>query len=374
MPDANRWPRIRLACVAVLLCAANAVRAAEQPADPPLVLRSVGVFFVGGTRVAAPYSDERDARFPTTGRTVVARQAKVTYMLPQATSGLPVILVPGFGLNSAIYLATPDGREGWAQHFARRGHPVYVIDMPDRGATGFEVDRINACLSGDPSYDCATRRTLLGRTSLEQPWSVWGFGPRFGELYPESRFPALPLEERYVGQFGASFDVYVSAEGAAGRDREGSAAFDALAALLTRTGPAALVLHSAAGAAGFAVAAAQPESIKALVAIETVRCPNTERAPQNALLGIPFLGLWGDRIDERTSGGHPERRRSCRALANAVAATGTPAQFIDLPDDMKIRGNSHLMMQDDNHRQLSDLIGRWMDGLPGQTSSDRNKP
>lgn len=374
MPEARSRGRIRPTWLAAILCAAMPLYGAEPPAEQPLVLRSLGVFFVGGTRVAAPYSDERDARFPTEGRTVVLHQAKVTYLIPDQVSGMPVILVPGFGLNSAIYLATPDGREGWAQHMARRGHPVYVVDVPDRGSTGFEVDTINACLAGAPGSDCRTRRMMLGRTSLEQPWSVWGFGPRFGELYPESRFPALPLAERYIGQFGASFDVFVSSDTSAGRDREGSPAFDALIALLERTGPAALVLHSAAGAAGHAVAAARPELVSALVAIETVRCPDAEAPAQRALLGIPFLGLWGDRIEERTSGGHPERRRSCQRLAAAIAAAGAPARFVDLPGDLKIRGNSHLMMQDDNHLQLADLIADWLDALPSDRAANTTRP
>src|ERR1700687_2417246 len=33
--------------------------------------------------------------------------------------------------------ATPDGREGWAQYFVRRGYAVYVVDQPGRGRSGF---------------------------------------------------------------------------------------------------------------------------------------------------------------------------------------------------------------------------------------------
>jgi len=47
--------------------------------------------------------------------------------------------VPGAGLSSSIYLGTPDGREGWAQYFARHGHPVYAVDLPDRSSAFFQA-------------------------------------------------------------------------------------------------------------------------------------------------------------------------------------------------------------------------------------------
>ena len=59
----------------------------------------------------------------------------------------------------------------------------------------------------EPAFPCSAA-TQLGKTSLEQPWSVWGCGPRFGERFPDSRFTALPLQENYIEQSGASFEVF----------------------------------------------------------------------------------------------------------------------------------------------------------------------
>jgi len=345
-----------MVCLALLL-GAGVVLAAQSP---PLALKSMGVFYVGAKRVESPYSDERDAEFPTRGRTTVSGHAKITFLIPEKITGPGIVLVPGFGLSSSIYLATPDGREGWAQYFARRGYPVYVVDVPERSSAGFSVDAINGCIAADPKYVCS-RDSRLGRTSLEQPWQVWGFGPRFGEIHPNARFPALPLQQNYIEQFGASFEVYVGSTniGRAGSASSRSPTADALLSLLQRVGPSVLVLHSAAGAAGFEVARQDPAQVRALVSIETTACPGLRSDAPDPLAGIAFLGIYGDYVGERGSGGHPGRYRSCRALAESAERVAT-GKFIDLPGDLKIRGNSHLMMQDDNSDEIAALVSNWL--------------
>lgn len=333
---------------------------AAQP--PPLALKSMGVFHVGAKRVDSPYSDERDAEFPTRGRTTVSGHAKVTYFVPEKVTGPRIVLVPGFGLSSSIYLATPDGREGWAQYFARRGYPVYVVDVPERSTAGFSVDAINGCIAADPQFGCS-RESRLGRTSLEQPWRVWGFGPRFGEVHANSRFPALPLQQNYIEQFGASFEVYVGSAniGRPGSPNPRNPTAEALTALLKRVGPSVLVLHSAAGSAGFEVAREEPALVRALVSIETTACPALQADAPGPLAGIAFLGIYGDYVEDRGSGGHPGRYRSCKSLAQSSARLAT-GKFIDLPGDLKIRGNSHLMMQDDNSDDIAALVSDWLAG------------
>lgn len=327
----------------------------------PLTLESMGVFYVGGTRVDSPYSDERDAAFPTSGRSTVAGQAKITYLIPEQVTGGPIVLIPGFGLSSSIYMATPDGREGWAQYFARRGFPVYVMDLPDRSTSGFAVDAINGCILEDPAFPC-TDTTRLGKTSLEQPWSVWGFGPGFGERYPDSRFPSLPLQQNYIEQLGASFEVFTGS-GNMGRGQPGGgAAGIALQALLERIGPSVLVLHSAAGATGFGVARLNPALSLALVSIETTACPDLQSEASGSMRDIPFLGIYGDYVAKRTSGGHPGRYAACKAFAESDVRRA-PATFIDLPGDLGVHGNSHLMMQDDNSETLAGMIADWITGI-----------
>lgn len=354
---------LRLFLLSVCMAATPGAPAAVASDElPPLRLESMGVFFVGGKSVDSPYSDQRDATFPTQGRSTVIGQAKITFLLPEQQLGPAMVLVPGAGLSSSIYLATPDGREGWAQYFARHGHPVYVVDLPDRSSAGFSIDTVNGCMQGDSRYSCDG--IALGKTSLEQPWSVWGFGPEFGQLFDDSRFPALPLQERYVEQVGAAFEVFTGAGFGSGSGGDSGAAATALELLLEAKGPAVLVVHSAAGAPGFALAGKRPDLVHAVVAVETVACPVGKGAAVHPLGTTPLLALYGDHVEERTAGNHRGRHAACKQAATELAALNTPARFIDLPVDLQVYGNSHLMMQDNNSDDIAALIRNWLQSIP----------
>jgi pimeloyl-ACP methyl ester carboxylesterase len=49
----------------------------------------------------------------------------------------PMVLISGGAHTGSCYLATADGRPGWAQAFARAGHTVVVPDWPGVGRSGF---------------------------------------------------------------------------------------------------------------------------------------------------------------------------------------------------------------------------------------------
>ena len=42
-------------------------------------------------------------------------------------------MIHGGSQTGTNFTGTPDGREGWAQYFVRRGHAVYVVDQVARG-------------------------------------------------------------------------------------------------------------------------------------------------------------------------------------------------------------------------------------------------
>jgi hypothetical protein len=47
-------------------------------------------------------------------------------------------------------------------------------------------------------------------------------------------------------------------------------------------------------------------------------------------------------------------------MARAIDRSGlAPAEVISLPDDLGIRGNSHMMMQDLNNLVILDVITEW---------------
>lgn len=71
---------------------------------------------------------------------------------------------------------------------------------------------------------------------------------------------------------------------------------------------------------------------------------------------IPFLGLWGDHLEERTAGEHPGRLATCQRMLPVMRE----GRVIELPADLGIRGNTHMMMQDRNNDVLATSIDDWV--------------
>ena len=122
-----------LACLglpsALLVADAKAQSVAQIRTYGPLRLEAEGSFFVGGVSRAV---EARYAARGTGGRAVID-QMYVQYMIPAVPAGPPLILVHGFNHTGVTFETTPDGREGWATYFVRRGYPVCVVDQPARG-------------------------------------------------------------------------------------------------------------------------------------------------------------------------------------------------------------------------------------------------
>ena len=109
--------------------------AAGSREGEPLVLAKMGVMFVGGREIQMQTTG---GRFGGGQQTQIIEQAPVHYLIPpedKRRGNLPVVMAPGMGLTSYLYLATPDGRDGWAQIFAKAGHPVYVFDDPNNASS-----------------------------------------------------------------------------------------------------------------------------------------------------------------------------------------------------------------------------------------------
>ena len=60
-------------------------------------------------------------------------------VLPSAVEATspPILMIHGGTQSGACYRLTPDGREGWADRFARLGFTCYVADWPGVGRSGY---------------------------------------------------------------------------------------------------------------------------------------------------------------------------------------------------------------------------------------------
>ena len=112
MARSSIWPSL-LGIAAALALGLATARAAE----PPLELARDGFMYVGGKTMQVD------------GREYFYGQMYVEVKIPaHQTHPYPIIMVHGGSMSGTNYTGTPDGREGWAQYFVRRGYAVYVVD------------------------------------------------------------------------------------------------------------------------------------------------------------------------------------------------------------------------------------------------------
>src|SRR5215467_10961430 len=86
----------------------------------PLELADEGSFFVNGQTTTSSHPGTSAFSAPAPG-TITINQMYVQYRIPKTVSGPPIVMVHGSGHTGATYETTPDGREGWATYFARKG-------------------------------------------------------------------------------------------------------------------------------------------------------------------------------------------------------------------------------------------------------------
>lgn len=272
-------------------------------------------------------------------------QALVHYFLPklsnQETNGVPVIMYPGLGLTSYIYISTPDNREGWAMDFVRQGHPVYVIDPVFTGPSGLAVESTTQLTSWD----------------IDFIWPRWGFGEERDKPYDNVRFPI-----DHIDQFYASLAVRPSPPASRSGPPPGlqggsspTPASEALTDLLLKIDePTVLLTHSAGYAATDIVTRLNPELVAATIVIETTGCPTAESL--GSYSGKPFLALYGDYIDSR---GQTTRYNRCKSAVEMLNSNNGDATFLDMPE-IGIQGNTHILMQDNNSDSIAKMLTDWL--------------
>jgi pimeloyl-ACP methyl ester carboxylesterase len=315
----------------------------------PLTLVDEGIFFVGGKSKVSAFPGASPAG-PVPPGSVVVDQMYVHYRIPAGPAKTPIVLVHGGGLTGASYETTPDGREGWATYFARKGFPVYVVDTPGRGRAGFDSTSLNqAKKEGNVS---ALPSNVLMVTG-ELAWPLFRFGPKYGTPYADTQYPvhAMPAFGAQVVPFGEAL-------------LEGSPMQTvprALAELLDKIGPSVVVVHSLAGPFADALVELRPKLVRAVVNIEGAQNVTPSDKQIAAYGGVPVLELFGDHLDAPvfTAGSRLQARQAVVDRINRQ--TGGMAVLKKLPD-AGMKGNSHMMMHDKNNLQVADFILDWLHG------------
>lgn len=211
-------------------------------------------------------------------------QMYVEYLVPEERlHPYPLVMVHGGYQTGTNFTGTPDGREGWAQYFARRGHAVYVVDQVARGRSPNWAD------AHGPT-DPASRSSLNffeRRFTAPGHYGLWPQARLHTQFPGEGRAPDPTFLRFYETQFPSLSDFVKQQE----LNR------DALVALLDRIGPSILLTHSQSGAFGWPVADSRPDLVKAIVAME----PNGPPV-HNVVDGLPAPEWYEDHPFEKPYG------------------------------------------------------------------------
>lgn len=320
-----------------------------QTSKTPLALKAQGSFFVGGETVEQAQA-ELGSFGP--GGHISVNQMYVRYMIPQdGDRNVSVVMIHGMALTGKTWETTPDGRMGWDEYFARKGHPVYVPDQVGRGRSGFNQAVFNNVRAGGAP---PSGQPPMLRFSDENTWPNFRFGPKPGLPYPDSQFPVEAVGE--LAKQGVP-DLSSTLP-------RPNPTYKALSDLAIQLKRAVLVSHSQSGSFPLEAALINSTGIKAAVLVEPGRCPAGYTDQQiTTLKTLPILVVFGDHLGDVPTGipGHSWQTASdsCRTFTARVNAAGGNARMLSLPDQ-GIRGNSHMLMQDKNNLQIADLILKWI--------------
>lgn len=383
--------KIQLTWIALLalgLACSTAQADPYPPVDqkrPPIAIKHHGFFYAGGTirtRTQQGTENSGQMQVPIAGNKELVDYGYVEYYIPDVPKSRekpPIFMVPGGGLIAVHYLTTPDGREGWADYFLRRGYPVYMFDPPGRGRAGWSVDQYNDYING---VSGAPKPPLLGRSDSSQ-WLEWNTGPTFGVNGPHDttctgddnrgslhincngdQMPTDPESLKHwlgalvqTGPFNGGTEAYI----------------DAIRQISDYHKAKVIYLgHSAGGSTGGQIATEHPELLQAMIALEPAQgCPFVGALDPTVVRPVHILSLHGiNQVGRPTTPG-------CLDTYDAINAVGGDATFFSLlrlPHDSRFPfysriplrnqindwGTDHLMFWDKTSDKVAGVIQKWL--------------
>jgi hypothetical protein len=332
--------------------AAALVLVALQPAAAqttgPLTLKEQGSLFVGGESKSV--SQPAAGLLPAQTGEITVNQMYVQYQIPlKAERHVPVVFVHGCCLSSKTWETTPDGRIGWSEYFVRKGRAVYLADQVSRARSGFDPSAYTQVRSGTLANQ---QMPSILEATHQFAWTVFRFGPKFGEGYPDEQFPLQSVDELYK-QMIPDLNATLA--------QNPNPTWTQMAALGAKLHGAVLVGHSESGFFPEQAALIDPSGIRGIVSIEMPCQTNLSTAQLATLAKIPTVVMFGDHLGDVTRPfSWMDALNGCKTFVEQVKKAGGDAQVMYLPE-LGIKGNSHMLMQDKNSNQLADLLIAWID-------------
>ena len=335
--------------LAIAMLASGVAPAHSATLGGPLTLEDEGAFFVGGKTVTSNFPGASLLTGPSAPGRITVNQMYVHYRIPSGKHSAPFVMVHGSNHTGMSYETTPDGREGWATYFVRKGAPVYVVDHAGRGRSGFDPTPFNQARDSGGANPASLPTLLLA--THERAWLNFRLGPSWSVPFPGLQFPVEAMEQ-YTMQLVPNAETSLAGIGAN--------TVTALAALLDRIGASVVVVHSQSGVYGLDLVRQRPKLVRALVTVEGGCDGFSDKDAASHFAKVPVLSLWGDNsVGAKQTVNGDARRNGCRDAVNAIKAAGGRAALAVLPD-IGIKGNSHMMMMDRNNLQVADVILKWL--------------
>ncbi|UWU75283.1 alpha/beta fold hydrolase [Bradyrhizobium huanghuaihaiense] len=275
---------------------------------------------------------------------------------PRAATGrAPVVMVHGGGHTGTCYLATPDGRPGWAVRFAAAGRDVFVPDWPGHGRSPQPADfpRLGTA-------DVATSLLAL----VEQ------IGPAVLLVHSASGPMAWWMAERRPDLVRAVIGIAPGPPANLLRDLPDD--------------PVSILALRDDASAGHPVYSDETMPVRLTAEFAAAYWANAPRFPQGAFenycrsFAPESARILNERFNIAGRGlriGDPKRLRSTPIMivtgdrdprhpreADAATAGYLGAEFVWLPD-RGIEGNGHMMMIENNSDDLAAMILAWLDAV-----------
>lgn len=306
------------------------------------------------------------------GQTVVdGSQMYVEYQRPEEhIQPFPVVLIHGGGGQGLDWLATPDGRPGWRTLLLQQGYEVYTVDRPRHGRAPARPDPLSD--RGAPASVETLGRLFAGANNPDH--TQW----------PGDGTAEDPALAQLLASQGNMADVHIDHTLMRERGAE----------LLDRIGPSIIVTSSAGGPAGWLMADARPDLVRAVVALEPMGPSGPFPLPwgiaasyltyepavigeQVELLEVPGAdGLTTMRLQPEPARRLPHLAEIPIAIVSGEQSFAKSADLATVAylrqagcqyvhhlqlSELGIYGNGHLMMIERNNGQVLEVIVQWLD-------------
>ena len=310
-------------------------------------LKTRGSFHVGGEKIKLenvpveefPYMGKFTFRSDPNGSHWV-KQMYVQYSILDEPKGpYPILMWHGGGLTGVTWETTPDGREGWDTLFLRHGYDVYVSDAVERGRSSWaKFPEVNPTPPIFHTYEARWLNLKMGET-----YPIPYAGNRFPtEYYDHLMMQGVP---RWLTSDEWAINAYSKY----------------IEKLMETMDGVIIMAHSQGCPYAQKVAQKYPDFVKALIFVESAGLPDAGE-DVGALMNIPQLYVYGDFMSADYKVVHlwvESVRQNIPRWRKTLDDMGADYTWMSLPD-MGIKGNSHMLMMDNNNDEIAALISDWL--------------